>query len=49
MVLHRVNNIEHNMKQNIYTGTEFISVRLPCNVYKNSKNQKVLINNIDNL
>ena len=25
MFLHRVNNIEHNKKENIYTGTEVIS------------------------
>ena len=26
MFLHRVNNIEHDIKQNIYTGMEFISL-----------------------
>ena len=26
MFLHQVNNIEHNIKQNIYTGVEVISL-----------------------
>ena len=29
MFLHRVNNIEHNIKPNIYTGMEEISVIPP--------------------
>ena len=29
MFLHRVNNIEHDTKQNIYTGMEFISLLIP--------------------
>ena len=43
MFLHHVNNIEHNIKQNIYTGLEVISLIPPCVVYKNSKNENVLI------
>ena len=50
MFLHLVNNIEHNIKQNIYTEMGLISLMPPCHgtVYKNSKNKNVLINNINN-
>ena len=36
MFLHRVNNIEHNVKQNIYTGMEVISLsqKLMQNIVK---------------
>ena len=36
MFLHRVNNIEHNKKQNTYTGIELISFYICDTVYKNS-------------
>ena len=49
MVLHHVNNIDHNLKQNIYTDMEVISLNLHYTEYKNSKNEDVLINNINNL
>ena len=49
MFFHRDTNIEHNIKQNIYTGMEVISLVLPDTVYENSKNGNVLMNNIDNL
>ena len=46
MFLHRVNNIEHNIKQNIYTGVKLIFLKyLHDAVYKSSKNDNVLINN----
>ena len=51
MFLHRVNNIEHKIKQNICTDMEVISL-MPLShytVHKNSKNENVRINNIDNL
>ena len=36
MFLHRVNNVEHNVKQNIYTGMEVISLsqKLMQNIVK---------------
>ena len=49
MFPHHVNNIEHNIKQIIYTGMELISFIAPDTVYKNSKNENVLINNINKL
>ena len=48
MFLHLVNNIEHNIKQNIYTG---MGGNLSCAsmiLCKNIKNENVLINNINN-
>ena len=48
MFLHRVNNIEHNIKQNVYTGMKVISLRLPW-YCMNSKIESVLINNTSNL
>ena len=44
MFLHHVNNIE--LKNNIYAASLFY---LHDTVYKNSKNDNVLINNINNL
>ena len=49
MFLHRDTNVEHNIKQNIYFGMEVISLLLPGYLYENSKNENVLMNNIDNL
>ena len=49
LFLHRVNNIERNIKQNIYTGMEVISHIPPWYCCKNRKNDNVLINNINNL
>ena len=46
MFLHQINNIEDNIKQNIYTGMDIIFL---TPVYKNSNNENVLINNINNL
>ena len=48
MFLHHVNNIEHNLKPNIYTGMEVIFFYLHDTVCKNSENKNVLINNISN-
>ena len=36
MFLHRVNNIEHNIKQNIYNGIEVTLLHLHDTVYENS-------------
>ena len=46
MFLHGVNNIKHDIKQHIYTGMEVISLiaQRYC-IYKNSKNEDVVINN----
>ena len=49
MFLHRVYNIEHNLKQKVSTGMEVISFLHPRYCYKNSENENVLINNINNL
>ena len=49
MFLHCDTNVEYNIKQNIYTGMEVISLLcLHDTQYKNSKNENVLMNNIDN-
>ena len=49
MFLHHFNDIEmeHNLKQNIYTGRSLLYLR--DTEYKNSKNENVLINNKNNL
>ena len=44
MFLHHVNNVDRNIKQNIYIGME-----VQDTVYKSSKNENVLINNTNNL
>ena len=44
MFLHHVNNVDRNIKQNIYIGIE-----VQDTVYKSSKNENVLINNTNNL
>ena len=49
MFLHYANNIEHNIKQNISTGMELISLTPDDTVYKNRKNENTVRNNINNL
>ena len=44
MFLLRLNNIEHNIKQKIYTDKEVMSLMPRDIVYKNSKNENVPIN-----
>ena len=44
--LHRVNNIEHNIKRYVQTGMEVIFFIHHDTVYKNNKNKNVLINKI---
>ena len=48
MFLHHVNDIEHNIKQNIYWYGGNLSYTHDT-AYKNSMNDNVLINNINNL
>ena len=48
-LLHRVNNIEHNKKRYVHAGMEVISLIPHDTVYKNRKNENVLINSINKL
>ena len=48
MFLHHVDNVEYNLKQNIYIHTESL-LYLHDTEYKNNKNESVMKNNINNL